>query len=454
MNSVLWGVVVYIGVQFAIGVWVSQRIRTNTDFILAGRSLGPMLVSFSVFATFFGAEAIVGTAGSVFEKGLAGSQADPFGYGLAILLVGGLIAARLWRRGIVTFADFFADRFAPWVGKLVVVVLLPGSIFWAAAQIRAFGNVISAASGLEVQVTILIGLAVVVGYSVLGGLLADAWTDFVQGVAVVVGLVVLFIATIAHLGGIVPAFSSIPMERLNPVADTDFLSFIEGLAVPICGTLVAIEIISRVLGARSADVAVRGTILGGVLYILVGLIPVQLGLLAPGLVGNVSDAEQIVPIMAEKLLPTFFYILFIGAVISAILSTVDSVLLASAAQVAHNIVTPAIPNQSANSQLLTTRTTVVALGLVAYVIALSSDSVKDLVEIASAAGSSGVFIVTMAGLFTRSGGPIAAATTILSGTLSWSIFHWGLGLETPYVASLLVAGLTFGAFVAAPLLRR
>ncbi|MEQ1713950.1 MAG: hypothetical protein ABL908_21495, partial [Hyphomicrobium sp.] len=120
MNGVLLGVLGYILVQFAIGAWVSRRIATESDYINAGRRIGPVLGAFTVFATWFGAEAVVGTAGQVYEKGLAGAGADPFGYALALVVAGAFFAATLWRRGLVTFADFFRQRFGPRVETLVV----------------------------------------------------------------------------------------------------------------------------------------------------------------------------------------------------------------------------------------------------------------------------------------------------------------------------------------------
>src|SRR5262245_53583955 len=132
MNAVLVGVLAYVAVQFAVGAWASRWIKTETDYINAGRSLGLALGAFSVFATWFGAEAIVGTASQVYERGLPGAEVDPFGYSLALVAAGLLVAAPLWRRGLTTFADFFRERYSPAVEKLVVLALVPGSIFWAA----------------------------------------------------------------------------------------------------------------------------------------------------------------------------------------------------------------------------------------------------------------------------------------------------------------------------------
>jgi SSS family solute:Na+ symporter len=445
MDATLVGVIAYVLVQFAIGAWVSRWVKTNADFIIAGRTLGLGLVSFSVYATFFGAEAIVATAGSVYAEGLAGSRIDPFGYAAGIVIVGLIFAVPLWRRGLITFADLFRERYSPPVEKVVVLVLLPGSMFWAAAQIRAFGQVMSATSGLNVTVAISVAAVLVVGYSVLGGLLADAWTDLVQGLSIILGLLVLAIIAAGQAGGFGAALDKVESERLQALTlgDAGMLAFAESLAIPICGTVVAVELVSRILGARTAGIAAKGAVIGGLIYLAVGSIPVFLGLMGPQLVPQLDEVEQIVPKLAEAHLPGLLYVMFAGAVISAILSTIDSVLLASAAQVSHNIIEKLVPGLEDRGRLLLTRLTLVAVAIVAFVIALRADRVKELVELASAVGSAGVFVVAVFGLFTRFGGPRAAMATVIVGGGAWLVFGWLLQLSAPYIAALSLAFLTY-----------
>ena len=335
MGSVTIGIAVYVVAQLAVAVWVSRSISTESDYINAGRRIGSLLGAFTVFATWFGAEAIVGTAGQVYERGLAGGETDPFGYALALVIAGLVFAAQLWRRGLTTFADFFRQRYSPGVEKLVVLVLLPGSVFWAAAQIRAFGQVVSSVSDVEMTLAIVAATGFVVVYTVLGGLLADAITDLLQGVTIIIGLVLLLFLSASGLGGFSDSLEAVPAERLVAfsLANQSALAFAETLIVPICGTIVAVELISRILGCRSAQAARTATVSGGLLYALVGLIPVYLGLVGPNLIGGLEGAEveQIVPRLASQLMPGILYILFAGALISAILSTVDSVLLAASA---------------------------------------------------------------------------------------------------------------------------
>ena len=173
MQPVLIGIVVYLLVQFVIALAVTRKIASETDYLLAGRRLGVGLAAFSIFATWFGAETIVGAAGSIYSEGLRGGSADPFGYGLCLVVLGVLIAAPLWLRNYTTFGDLFRERYSIGVERLAVLLMVPTSVFWAAAQIRAFGQMVSASSEFEVHVAITIGAAVVVVLLLLSSYLSS-----------------------------------------------------------------------------------------------------------------------------------------------------------------------------------------------------------------------------------------------------------------------------------------
>jgi solute:Na+ symporter, SSS family len=440
MNAVLIGVLVYVLAQFAVGAWVSRRMTNEADYILAGRRLGTGLVVFSVFATYFGAEAIVASGGAVYEKGLSGALVDPFGYAGAIVLVGLFFARSLWSRGLTTFADLFRKRYSEGVERLVVIVLLPGSIIWAAAQVRAFGQVLSANSALGLTTAITLAAMLVAGYSVVGGLLADAVTDTIQGVAVVAGLLILAGVVVSGMGGLGTAVAQIEPARLVPIdREESLLVTLEHLAVPVCGTVVAVELISRFLGARTAQIATSGTVIGGAVYLVVGAIPVLLGLLGPQLGLNVADAEQFVPKLAAQHLVGPVYVVFVGAIVSAILSAVHAALHAPASQLSHNIVVRAVPGLSEGGKLWSVRLTVLGLSVVAFLIAITSEGIHELVETASAFGSAGVFVATLFALFSRFGGPASAYASILAGMLVWAVGKYAFELSVPYLLGLLAA---------------
>jgi SSS family transporter len=443
MNALLLGILGYVLIQLAIGVLVSRGIKNEADYLLAGRRIGVGLATFSIFATWFGAETVVGAAGSIYTDGLAGGASDPFGYGACLILMGLFFAMPLWRRGLTTFADLFRQRYSINIERLAVLLIVPTSVMWAAAQIRAFGQVITASSDIDLQIAISIATGVVIVYTVAGGLLADVYTDFFQGIAMILGLVVLFVMIIVAMGGLQPAFNAIEPARLNPFGGGSALGTLEAWAIPICGSVLAQELIARVLAVRSPQMARRASLLGGGLYLSFGLIPAFIGLVGITLLPGLEQPEQLLPLLAQQHLSTFFYILFAGALISAILSTVDSALLAAAALVSHNLIVPARPGMSEAAKVRSARIGVLGFGVIAYVLALHADSVYGLVEEASAFGSAGVFTVALFALFTSFGGTKSAAATLVVGLASWVLGAYVFELKTPYLVSLLAAFLTY-----------
>ena len=195
--------------------------------------------------------------------------------------------------------------------------------------------------------------------------------------------------------------------------------------------------------ARSAEVARAGTVAGGAIYLAVGLIPVFLGLAAtvlaardPALAAKLGDSEQIVATLAQHYMPTIGYVLFAGAIVSAILSNVHSSLHAPAAQVSHNIVAHLLPGLDGRGRLRLVRATVLALSIVAFGLALTSERIKDLVELASAFGSAGVLVTACFAIFTKIGGPASAGASILVGAATWALGRFALDWEAPYIAAL------------------
>ncbi|MGQ0501958.1 MAG: sodium:solute symporter family protein [Panacagrimonas sp.] len=448
MNWVLAGVAAYVFSQLLIGLWVSRRITTEADYLLAGRSLGLWSTTLSVFATWFGAEACVGTAGAVYSEGLRGATADPFGYAVCLVAMGLIFAVPLWKLGLTTLGDLFRLRYSRGVETLAVLMMVPTSIGWAAAQIRAFGQVLSASSGVDADLAMSVAAGVVILYTVSGGLRSDVVTDVIQGIALTLGLCVLLAVVARHMGGVVPMLKAIDPARLSPLGgpEVSWLQTLERWAVPTVGSVVAPELIARILGTRSPAIGRRAGVLGGSLYLVVGLIPVTLGLVGFVLMPGLADGEQILALMAREYLGTALYILFAGALISAILSTVDSALLSAGALTSHNLVAPLIPGLGDRGKLRLARAAVIGSGVLAYALALRSESIYQLVADASAFGGGGIFIVVTLGLFTRWGGAVSAYAAFFAGVLAWFLGTYVWPMEFSYLASILAALLAYLVF--------
>lgn len=445
MNLVLAGILGYIVLQLGIGVAVSMRTKTETDYLLAGRRLGFGVAMMTIFATWFGAESCIGSAGAIYADGLSGSRADPFGYAACILVMGLFFAARFWKLGFVTVGDFYRQRYGPGAEQFAVLLMVPTSLLWAAAQIRAFGQVLAASSDIGTGVAIAFAAGVVIVYTSMGGLLADAITDVIQGSALVLGIVVIGAVVFMH-----PPDSEAMREALSPErlalrgAGEGVFAHIEAWAVPIAGSLFAQELVTRTLAARSQATARNACLAAGGLYLLIGLIPLMLGLLGPALAPGLEDPEQLLPTLGQKYLPTGLYILFAGAVVSAILSTVDSTLLASASLVSHNVVGHLHPNATERGKVMTARGCVVAFGVIAYFIAQHADGVYSLIEEASAFGSAGLFVVVVLGFSTTRGREAAALCSFAGGLGGYVALNYATEFATPFLGSMACA---FAGFI-------
>lgn len=156
------------------------------------------------------------------------------------------------------------------------------------------------------------------------------------------------------------------------------------------GSLVAAEAVARILASRSETIARNATVVAGCSYLLIGLIPVTLGLMGSVLVPGLSESEQILPTLAERYLPTVVAVVFSGALVSAILSIIDSALLVAASLVSHNIVVQLRPDLDERRKVMVARGFVALFGILAYLMAFRAERVYELVEQASAFGSSGI----------------------------------------------------------------
>ncbi len=444
LTPTLIAVLVYLVLQLGIGIWVSRRINSEADYLVAGRQLGMSLATFSVFATWFGAETVVGSAGTTLREGLSAASAEPFGYGLCLIVMGAVFAVPLWRKQLTTLADLFRTRYSIGVERLAAVILIPSSILWAAAQIRAFGYVLTTVSpAIELQIAIAVAAGFVMLYTVFGGLLADAMTDMVQGVLLVVGLVIVGLAVLTAIGGVEGIPAALAATRAarastEPLPAVPLLEIFEAWAIPVCGSVIATELVGRIIATRTAAIARRAALLAGTMYITVGLIPVFVGLVAGPLVPGLADPEQLMPTVAQALLPTAAFALFAGGLISAILSTVDSTLLVASGILSHNLIVPLAKITNERVKVRLARLGVMTFGVIAYVIALNAEGVFALVEQASAFGSAGTLVTVCFGLFTPLGGARTAAVTLLAGVVSYLAGVAG-EMTAPFLLSLGVS---------------
>jgi len=446
---IVLGIFAYMALQILIGVWVSRKISNETDYLIAGRNLGYTLTTFGIFATWFAAEGLLSVSGEVFQNGLPLITDDYLTWAIGILVLGLFFASRLRNNKLVTFADLFQRRFGLLVEKVVAIVLIPSILFWAAGMIRAFGVTIAGFTELGIFAAITIAALSVILYTTFGGMLADAYTDLIQGLFLIIGLIVLTAFMLAN-GGL-DHMEEIPPHHFNLTdPSTPLLHSVQAWMVGIFGSITATELIARILSAKNAKVAKWSTVMGGMLFILILALPVLMGFAGGHLFQTLDDPEQLIVLQAEHYLPGLLYILFIGALVSAILSTVDSTLLAAGSLLAHNFFLPITRIRKKKYKLLVNRLAVILLGLLAFLIALNGQSVHDIIFAAASFGSAGIVILYFFSFGSKWGGKWAALSALFMGTLiplsgeyfvSFITYPYLTGFLAALAAYLLVAGI-------------
>lgn len=437
MNITLIAVIIYMIAQFAIAIYCGRLVKSESDYLLAGRQIGLLLTTFSIFANWFGAETVVASSGAIAAEGLSGGRAEPFGYAVCLVLFGLLIAYRMRAGEYLTMSDFYRSRFGIVNEKLSVLLVIPTSLIWSAAQVTAFAHILASISQIEFDQALLIGTIIIVLYTTIGGFLGDVIADFVQGIFVILGLVATAIAVVIYMGGIGAVIDTITPEKLSLISpDLSLSAQFDSWMIAVVGSLVAQEAISRMLAARSPEIARRASFNAAGMYFFIGLIPVFIGLIGASIIPLPENADTFLPELTKTILPTYVYIMFIGALISAILSTVDSTLLSIGALTGHNIVGPFLPNLKEKQKVLLQRGMVILAGILTYFIATAGDSIYDLIEMSSSFGSAGLLICLLFGLWTKIGGWISALTTMIVGTVSAYLLQYHWEWDAGYVASL------------------
>jgi len=204
MNTTLLAfVILYLLGTMGIGIYAGTRIKSTTDFAIAGRSLPLPMVITTTFATWFGAETVMGIPAKFVQGGLNAVVEDPFGASMCLVLVGTFFAAKLYKMSLLTIGDFYRQRFGEGIEIFCSVAIILSYLGWVAAQITALGLVFSVLSGGEISAPMgmVIGTTLVLIYVLIGGMLAVAWTDFIQMIVLVIGLSLIAVMAGHQAGG-------------------------------------------------------------------------------------------------------------------------------------------------------------------------------------------------------------------------------------------------------------
>ena len=374
-------------VLLAIGFWASRRVHNESDFFIAGKGaedsasgLGAWTAGLSYAASTSSAWVLLGFTGAVFTKGLVSLWLVPgifAGYLLTWLVMGPRLNADTAERGHITVIDFMIGDVSPYwrriIGIVAALMILFCFIFYISSQFQAAGNALSEILGMNNTEAILLGAAIIVIYCLLGGFWAASITDALQAAVMMAACVVVPVMALVHAGGLGQI-----ADTLHSSVDKSYLSLTGGaagmaglgIAMGLLGTglgaLGQPQLLNRIMAAKDDRTRRQGAMItiGWGLVIYSGLITLALACRALAIE---ADGEKLFFKAAETFLPAVLAGIVIAAVLSAVMSTVDSLLLAAASAVSHDM---GVKYKTPKAALMAGRLAMLGIAVVAVMVTL------------------------------------------------------------------------------------
>jgi Na+/proline symporter len=462
----LWFVILYLMISVGIGLFAATRVHSAKDFAVAGRLLPLPVVTATVFATWFGAEAVFGVSATFVKEGLTGVVADPFGSSMCLIIAGILFSRYLYRLNILTLGDFYRMRYNRAVEVLTTICIVASYLGWVAAQIKALGLIffIVTDGAVSQQTGMILGAAIVLTYTTFGGMFSVAILDFVQMAVSMGGL--LFIAWI--VSGKVDGGAPAVIDHASLAGKLDFfpeadpwkwITFLGAWVTMMLGSIPQQDVFQRVTSAKTANIALWGSLLGASIYFCFTFVPMFIAysatLIDPDLFAKLleEDTQLVLPTLVLQHTPLVAQVLFFGAVLSAIMSCSSATLLAPSVTFAENVIRGFYPKMGDHHFLWVMRGTLVGFAGMVLVFALNSEaSIFKMVENAYKVSLAGAFVPLVVGIFWKRATTQGALAATLGGLLSWLMVELMIGAESPVPPQLIglavsCAGMVLGSLL-------
>jgi len=397
--------------------------------MLAGRSLPIVLSSAALFATWFGSETVFGASSQFLQGGLFAVIEDPFGAALCLVLFGLFYARKLYNMNLLTLGDYFKVRYGRTTELTASFFLALPYLGYIAAQLVAMGLIMNVVIGIPVWQGVVVSSVIVTLYTYAGGMWAISITDFIQSIIIVIGMLVLAYILAEKAGGVSVVLSEFPEKdrRFLPPADfKEIVAYIAAWSVLGLGSLPSQDVFQRSMSSGSAKTAVWSCYFAAILYLTIAMLPLFISLCTKHLYPDQisGDTQLTLPNMVLQHTALPIQILFFGSLLSAIMSTTSSAILAPAVIFSENLVKPLTKHRYSDKQFLVlTKISVVLFSLLATVMACLRSNIYELVGESSILSLVSLFVPLTLGLYWKRSSSNGALLAMVLGMITWIIFE-------------------------------
>jgi len=430
-----WVIIAYLVILIGVGAYRSKFVKTQDDFMVAGRKLSTKVLVGTLLATWIGSGSIIAGAGLAYDKGFPALWFDAGVWAALIILF--FIAPRARRFGQYTVPDILEARYNKYARLLGTIVTIIAYTAIVSYQFRAGGMVLNLITGISVDQGIIITAVFVIGYTVLAGLISVVYTDVVNGIIMTIGLIIALPFLLSNAGGWNEMITKLPETHFQILGE---MSLIEALGYSLPTMLLLLGesgMYQRFFSARD-EKAARRSVLGWLIgTIIIETLIIFLGVIGSSLFFDI-DAEMVILHSVRHGLPILIGCLTLAAIVAVIVSTADSFLLVPATNIMRDIYQRFInPNLPQKKMVLYSRLVVVGLGVIAFVQVRFFTKILEMAIYAYTMYGVGITPAVMAAFFWKRATALGGVCSIASGmivTIVWELLKQPFGWPTVYPA--------------------
>lgn len=322
-------IVIYLAGMLAVGWWGMRRAKSKSDFLVAGRRLGPTLYSGTMAAIVLGGASTIGGVGLGYQYGMSGAWLV-FSIGFGLLALSLFFSARISRLKVYTVSEMLDLRYGSSSAVISGLVMWAYTLMLAVTSTIAYATIFDVVLGLDRIPAIVLGGAVVIAYSTLGGMWSVTLTDMAQFVVKSVGVLLLLLPVSVHkAGGFGEMQDKLPDSYFSPMSIGVQTVFTYVLIYSF-GMLIGQDIWQRVFTARNDKVARHGGTVAGVYCLVYALAGAAIGTAAKVLHPHLDSPDSAFAVIVNEVLPVGVKGLVLAAALSAVMSTSSGALIACA----------------------------------------------------------------------------------------------------------------------------
>ena len=452
-------VVFYLLVMLFIGWYSSKKITSNTDFMVAGRRLGPFLMAGTLAATEIGGGSSLG----VVQQGMQNHGISAAWYiitmGFAFVILT-FLAPKFRAATVKTVPEYFRRRYGKSAGLVTAIIMLLPLIGLTAGQFIASSVILSTMLGISYKTAVIIVAVVVTIYSIMGGLWSVTLTDFIQVFLIIIGMIIAVPFAMRLAGGWGNVVANVPAETFNMFKGYSPMAVISLTIMYVATFTVGQEAVSRYYAARDGKAAKQGSILAAIINFIYAFIPAVLGIITLALINmgkfNAEDfadvgARYALPVLAMEAMPAVICGLLFAGIISATMSSSDSDLLGAGSIFANDIYRVVLkPDATSEDVMKVTKIVMAIVGVVSMFIALfNTSSLVNLLMFCFTLRAAGAFFPYVLGHYWTGASLAGTIASLISGSIVVVYLEkisggmlFGMKVSQPIIPGLVV-GLVF-----------